>query len=199
MNMQGGLFATIASAIAVLFSGYSLWDTSLAQSDLTVFVPPVIYYAGHEQNSNIEALRVPVTIANDGAQTGTVLSLTLTVTDKAGRVKRFYSASVVPPAGTPVPFSPIVLSGHSSASLILLFYTRGAAEKVEQIVQAPGVYAFKLALDEAQRQSKGVLALIPGAQATTLSFERELPAFDARADMALYAPDWHTTVSGQPQ
>ena len=37
-----GPAVTVASGVAVLFSGFTLWDTALQDSDLRVFVPPVI-------------------------------------------------------------------------------------------------------------------------------------------------------------
>jgi hypothetical protein len=83
----------IAAAVALVFSAYNLWQASLRPSDLRIFVPPVISYASPFQNSNFEAFAVPVTITNEGARTGTVLSMTLTVTDPVKNLsKRFYSA-----------------------------------------------------------------------------------------------------------
>src|ERR1700716_4134439 len=52
----------IVSAIALLFSGYSLWETSLKRSELKVFVAPVIRYASPYQNTNFEIFAIPVTI-----------------------------------------------------------------------------------------------------------------------------------------
>jgi len=36
----GGFFATILSAVALGFSGFSYYDSSLKTADLTVYVPP---------------------------------------------------------------------------------------------------------------------------------------------------------------
>src|SRR6266481_4660191 len=81
------------SSIALLFSVYSVWETSLKRSELAVFVAPVIRYASPYQNSNFEAFAIPLTITNTGASTGTVMSLALEVADPANNVsKRFYSA-----------------------------------------------------------------------------------------------------------
>jgi hypothetical protein len=52
----------IAAAVAVLFSAYSLWQSSLRPAVFDVFVPPVIGYASPFQNSNFEAFAIPVTI-----------------------------------------------------------------------------------------------------------------------------------------
>jgi hypothetical protein len=77
----GGRIAPIISAVALVLSVYSLWETTLKRADLHVFVPPVLQYSAPYQNSNFEMIAIPVTLTNDGAQTGTVLSMELTVTD----------------------------------------------------------------------------------------------------------------------
>ena len=198
MESHGGIVAAVVSGIALIFSGFSLWNTSLQQSDLRVFVPPVVFYAGHQQNTSLEAIKIPVTVVNDGAQTGTVLSFNLAVTDlKSGRTKNFYSANILPGEGNPLPFAPMVLDGHSSRSAILLFYTRGAAETVEQVIAGPGQYRFTLSLDEAKTNEQGLMSLFDSGKGTVLVFERELPAFDARMDaMPLYDKHWQSAVSG---
>ena len=92
-QFSGGLGATLLSAVAVIFSGYSLWDTALKSADLRVYVPRVIYYAAPYTNTNFEMIQVPVTITNEGAQTGTVLHLDLAVTDpRTKQTKHFYAA-----------------------------------------------------------------------------------------------------------
>jgi hypothetical protein len=63
-------FATIFSATALALSLYSLWESSLRPADIHVYVPPVIQYAAPYQNSNFEMIAIPVTVANEGAQTG---------------------------------------------------------------------------------------------------------------------------------
>lgn len=40
--MEGGGIAAVLSAVALIFSAYSLWETSLKEADVRVFVPPVI-------------------------------------------------------------------------------------------------------------------------------------------------------------
>lgn len=92
LKSEGGLVVAAISGIALLFSGFSLWETSLKAANLEVFVPPVVYYAAPYGN-NFEMINVPVTLVNDGAQTGTVLHLDLEVTNpRTKQTKRFYSA-----------------------------------------------------------------------------------------------------------
>ena len=80
--------SSITSILALTFSGYSLWESSLKHSDLKVFVAPVVRYASPYQNSNFEVFAVPLTISNEGARTGTIMSLGLEVSD-GKRSKRF--------------------------------------------------------------------------------------------------------------
>ncbi len=58
---DGGRLTAIVSAIALLFSAYSLWDSSLKAPDLKVFVPPVIQYSSPYNNSNFEVFAIPIT------------------------------------------------------------------------------------------------------------------------------------------
>ena len=74
---RGGTLSAAISVLALVFSGYSLRDSSLKASDLKVFVPPVIQFSAPYNNSNFEVIEVPVTLLNDGGRTGTVLSMDL--------------------------------------------------------------------------------------------------------------------------
>src|SRR5262249_31958391 len=60
----------VGSAAAVVVSAYSLYQTTLKRAAIKVFVSPVIRYASPYQNSNFEALAVPVTLTHEGARTG---------------------------------------------------------------------------------------------------------------------------------
>jgi hypothetical protein len=200
---SGGLAASI-STIALALSIFSLWESSLKQADLHVFVPPVLQYAAPYQNSNFEMIAIPVTLANEGAQTGTVLSMELAVTNpQTNETKHFYSADFGrwtmerTRSGAYQPFAPISLAGRSSRTESVLFYTRGEQEKPSQLIQQIGAYTFSLRLDEAV--SAGLFARLWGQRPTTLNFERELLTYDARAfnngTLGLYAKDWRSTSS----
>jgi hypothetical protein len=65
MHAHGGVTA-IVSAVALLFSAYSLWETSLKQADLSVYVTGVVSYgrdtsdaAGVQPAGGFEVLAVP--------------------------------------------------------------------------------------------------------------------------------------------
>jgi hypothetical protein len=207
-QFSGGLAATLLSAVAVLFSGYSLWDTALKNADLRIYVPRVIYYAAPYQNTNFEMIQVPVTITNEGAQTGTVLHLDLAVTDpRTKQTKHFYAAEFGvwsmerTRTRSYTGFAPLSLAGRESRTESILFYTRGDDEKPEQIIREVGPYEFTLTATLA-RDTGGLTGLTGGAADTkpiTVAFERTLPFFDARAfeNGTIYMPskDWTSSSS----
>lgn len=207
---EGGLVVAGISGIALLFSAYSLWETSLKSSDLQIFVPPVIYYASPYNNSNFEMVGIPVTLINDGAQTGTALALDLEVTNpKTGETKRFYSAQfgvwsmerARQRAFTG--FAPITLQGHSSQAEQILFYTKGDEEKPMQLITEAGTYKFKLTLVEAEGGSKSWLDSIFGErEPVSITFERVLPFYDARSfqegTIFMHSADWPSSAAKTP-
>jgi hypothetical protein len=197
--------ATLFSATALALSLYSLWESSLRPADIHVFVPPVIQYAAPYQNSNFEMIAIPVTVANEGAQTGTLLSMELAVTDpRTNETKHFYSADFGrwtmerTRSGAYQPFAPISLAGHSSRTESVLFYTRGEQERPEQLIREPGTYRFALRLEEAT-SSNGWLDRLWRREPPTVAFERDLRNYDARAfntaTLPLYAKDWRSTMN----
>jgi hypothetical protein len=188
-----GWISTAFSAAALLFSAYSLWESRLKQSDLRVFVPAVIEYSSPYQNSNFEAIIIPVTISNEGARTGTVLSLELDVTDpKTSQTKRFYAANFGrwtmerTRSGAYQPFAPIALAGYSSRTETVQFYTRGEDENPPQMIRETQVYGFTITLRDISNDQRTPV---------TTSFERELRHYDARVftngTLWLYPKDWH--------
>jgi hypothetical protein len=189
-QFSGGLGATLLSAVAVIFSGYSLWDTALKSADLRVYVPRVIYYAAPYTNTNFEMIQVPVTITNEGAQTGTVLHLDLAVTDpRTKQTKHFYAAETGvwsmerTRTRSYTGFAPLSLAGRESRTESILFYTRGDDEKPEQIIREVGPYEFTLTATLA-KETGGLGTLVGKAEETkpiSVTFERMLPFYDARS------------------
>jgi hypothetical protein len=175
----------IVSGAAVVFSGISLWQTSLRAADLKIFVPPIIRYASPYQNSLFEAFEIPLTIINGGARTGAVLSIDLVVANDERRLsKRFYSACIGPwdrVSPTFEPFAPMSLAGRTSQSKTLLFYPRND-ETVMQIVEGPGRFRFTLSLNVAGAKPRSLLTrLFGGGAPAPLGFEMSLPSLDHRA------------------
>ncbi len=192
---DGGKLAVFVSAIALIFSGYSLWETSLKAADVRAFVPPVIQFAAPYQNSNFEMIAVPVTLTNEGARSATIVSMELAVTDpRTNQTKRFYAADfgrwtmARTRAGAYEPFAPISLLGRTSRTESVLFYTRGEAEMPNELIRQPGPYRFRLTFDIAESSAK-----------PAVSFERTLLGYDARAfnegTLPLYSSDWRAADS----
>ncbi len=191
-GLEGGKLAAILSLFALALSGYSLWETSLKQAEVQVFVPPVIQYAAPYQNSNFEVIAVPVTLTNEGARTATVLSMELAVTDpRTKQTKRFYAADFGrwtmerTRTGAYEPFAPLSLAGRSSRTESVLFYTRGDDQKPDQLIHELGPYNFELTFDVAE-----------GSEKPTVKFDRSVLYYDARAfnerTLPMYSADWRS-------
>ena len=130
--------ATLISATALIFSGFSLWESTLKQADLSVYMTGVVAYERDLTADEyilpaggFEVLAVPVTIANSGARDGAVLALHLDVKNpKTGLTARFegtYTADAAYFANTgtkrpKAPFSALVIAGRSAWTGTVLFY-----------------------------------------------------------------------------
>jgi hypothetical protein len=138
-----GVATMVISAVALLLSAYSLWETSIKAADLSVYVTETASYARDvtggfsvRQAGGYEVLAMPVTIANSGARDGAVLSLQLDAQNPGnGQAVRFeaaytadatYFAAVDDPttgAKRPkTPFAPLVIPGRAAWSGTILFY-----------------------------------------------------------------------------
>ena len=204
---NGAWLANVVAAIALTFSAYSLWESSLKQPDVRLFVPPVIQYAAPYNNSNFEVIAIPLTFANEGARTGTVLSMELAVTDpRTKQTKHFYAADFgrwtmeKTRNGAYQPFAPISLAGRAARTETVLFYTRGEQEKPAQLVQELGPYRFALKLEQATADDLGIVDQWLARGPAEVTFERELRFYDARTfnttTLPLYAKDWRSTQGG---
>jgi hypothetical protein len=123
------------SGAALLASAVSLWESTLKQPDLKVYVTDNIYYTRDPWGS-FEVVAVPVTIQNSGARDDAVIALQLDVTTAAGTTERFVSTytadaqyfgssdDVANRKRRPKqPFAPLSVSGRSAYTGTILFYT----------------------------------------------------------------------------
>jgi hypothetical protein len=180
-------FATIiVSGLALIGSLYSMWETTLKQPQISFFVSENIQYT-RDPYVPAEVLAIPVTIVNDGARDGAVLSLQLTVKNKAnGRSERFKSAymadaqyfggrdDVAQRIKRPkVPFAPLSVSGRSAFTGTILFYRSEGGDK--NLIEASSELEMTLALvvPPASNQLDKLLTDIP--QPVTVS--AEVPSF----------------------
>lgn len=148
---DGGRIAAIVSTIALLFSAYSLWETSLKQAQLTVYVTDTISYT-RDPYGSFEVLAVPLTISNSGARDEAVIIMKLDVKNSAtGETETFESAytadaayfggSENPSTRTKrpkTPFAPLAIAGRSAWSGTVLFYPQvsRAVARGENLVPA---------------------------------------------------------------
>jgi hypothetical protein len=75
----------------LLFSGHSFYEAVLPAPELAVYVPPRIAFTYPDSPTNpFEVFTIPVTLANDAARAGTVLSMDITVNNtRSGNIKKF--------------------------------------------------------------------------------------------------------------
>jgi hypothetical protein len=198
--VSGRSFSAVISALALVFSGYSLWDSSLKAPDLQVFVPPVIQFSAPYNNSNFEVIEVPITLLNDGGRTGTVLSMELEVTnEKSKEQKHFYAANFgrwnMEKARSLAfdAFAPIPLPGKASKTETVLFFTDGPKQKPDQLIREPGIYNFRLVLDKAEVRDFGPLDGLFHHGPAQVTFSMELRDYDARAFTVGTLPLYSTT------
>jgi hypothetical protein len=134
----GGTITAIGTVVALAFSAFNLWETSLKQPELTPYVTGVVTYerdrtasVSVQPDGGFEVLAVPITIANGGARDGAVLSLQLDVKNQStGLTARFEAIYAVD--GTyfaskgdkrpKTPFSALVIAGRSAWTGTVLFY-----------------------------------------------------------------------------
>jgi len=204
---HGGRLATVFSAVALLFSGYTYYESVLKAPDLEVHIPPVINYA-RDDGGSIEVLVIPITVANSGARTGTVLSVELQIDDPAAKTsKRYYSAYLgehpKDAAETKRSFAPISVPGRSVYSNTILFYPAG--EVLPALITKEGAYDLKLKLNVAWGRDGGLLDMLTPPPPEPLSFTMSLPYFSLqslayrRETIPMHTADWKPTSSGASQ
>lgn len=196
----GGLLATIISALALLFSGYSVYETVLKVPQIATYVPPRIAYTDPDRPENpFEVFIVPLTLANDGARTGTVLAVELKVTNpRTNKSKLFYAANIGTWGSKPQrPFAPVSLSGRTAFSDAIQFFPR-AGETVPRILdQEAGDYTFEIT---ARMVAPGKGDLFPPSAPKPLIFQMHAGALDYRyfngdGTMPMWSPDYQSAAT----
>ncbi len=192
---HAGMFATIISAFALLFSGFSFYETVLKSADFSIYVAPRIAYTDpNSPEDPLEIFILPMTLANDGARTGTVLSIDLLITNpRTGKTKTFYTARLGSWGTQPkTPFMPVALQGRTTWSRALQFIPR-ADEKTGRILDYdPGSYRFELRLNTVMTDNslpflkKRVRPLIFEMQAGQTDYRR----FTGTGTMPLWSKDY---------
>jgi hypothetical protein len=205
---HSGVLATLLSAVALLFSGLSYYESALKAADLEIYVPPVMQYARDNEG---DVFALPITISNNGSNTGTVLAMELVAENRAAegegsvRSKVFYSAFTGEhpreAAAISKSFAPISVPGRASYTETVRFYPQGYA--LPRVVTDKGEYHFTLKVQIAAPASQGWLErqFAPKAPAA-ITFTRRLPYFAGqhlefrRGTISMHAPDWQPAIAG---
>ncbi len=201
---HGGRLATALSAVALIFSGFSFYESSLKSADLAIYVPPMIHYARDGDN---DVFNVPVTVTNDGAKSGTVLNMELVaenLRDGADRkTARFHSAFVGEHPRTDETvnrsFAPISIPGNGTFTETIRFYPM--ENPLPFLVDDKGDYRFTLKLVTPEPQRASVLGVLPTRTPAPLSFEMKLPFISfqhlsfRRGTIAMFNKDWKPATS----
>jgi hypothetical protein len=147
-GFSGGSIATLTSILAIVFSGYSLYETALKQADLRLYRPPLIYLFRENER---DVLAIPITVSNDGASRATVLSFDLDVVQRETNVqKKFQNLHFgESPKGNTRLFTPITVQGRSSFSDVVLFsaLSGGAFFQTTGSVKLPLRFTLKMNVD----------------------------------------------------
>lgn len=201
---HGGLFATLLSGVALVFSGFSYYDSSMKTAELTVFVPPMIHYA---RDREAEVFNIPITITNDGARTGTVLMMELDVQNlNSGaetKLAKFHSAYLgdYPRDDTAVSrsFAPLSIPGHGTFTETVRFYPMDFSQPY--VVDDKGDYRFTLKLVTAKLQAPDFVTRHWLADPEPLTFDLTLPGLaeqylsQQHATQAMFSKTWQPAVS----
>jgi hypothetical protein len=205
MASRGNRLATIVSAFAFAFSGVSFYETVMKQPQLAAYVPPVLHY-GQDGGGDVELFAIPVTIANDGARTGTVLSMDLQARNvKTGVTQRFYSAYFgdhpKTAEATPRAFAPLSVQGRSTFSDTIRFYPTGKVRPL--VLDDAGDVEFTLTLDTVKPPKSDVLSWFWRTEPKPIVFTRHLPWYSfqqlafRRLAIAMKEPGW--TPAADPE
>jgi len=171
-SRSGGIgagLAALASVVALLFSGFSFYETVLKQAQLRFYEPPLIYMYRKDFR---DVFAIPVTISNDGAQRGTVLSFDMEITHletKATQTFQNLHFGASPKEETRL-FTPITVPGRSSFSDVVLFHALDTGSFVETTggVKLPLRITLKMNVDRTDKYdwAKGWLTPEPPAPVT---------------------------------
>ena len=198
MASRGNRLATVVSAFAFAFSGVSFYETVMKQPQLALYVPPVLHY-GQDGGGDVELFAIPITISNEGARSGTVLSMELSAENVKTKAQlRFYSAYFGDhprvPDQTPRAFAPLSIQGRSTFSDTIRFYPVGKVRPF--VLEDAGDVQFTLTLQTVKPAPNDILSWFWHAEPKPVTFVRNLPWYSwqqlgsRRQAIAMKEPGW---------
>jgi hypothetical protein len=139
------LLAIIISVISFIISTVNVYVTNLKAPDLSMSIAPFIRQIVDNQSQN-EAFFIPVTLVNQGAKPGSLLSIELTVNYlPAGEQQVYYGQYFAQENNSELLgsfFTPINLNGYSAVSRTICFYPQGRRDG--NFFSRTGTYEFTL-------------------------------------------------------
>lgn len=141
--------AIVSSCVALVFSGFSLYHTVLKRPALRIYPSPLAYMY---RRGDRDVFAIPLTISNDGARRGTILSFDLEVTQSETReAMKFQNLQFGASPGDARLFTPITVAGRTSFSDVVLFYALSPGSFIQHTgsVRLPLSFALRMNLDGA--------------------------------------------------
>jgi hypothetical protein len=201
---RAGWLSTAFSAVAVAASCVSVYVSTLQGAQLEVYLPPTFIYAMDGEGENFT---MPISLANGGARSGTVISMELEVhNEKTNATQRFYSAYLgehpkMQTSANVRQFTPMTILGQSVRSETVRFYPVANVDTRDtkaRIVSGEGDYTFRLRIGTATPPEPSLLDRLQGrTQPAPISVQMSLPVLDYRGLMQLRSKDWMAAAGGQ--
>ena len=199
---MGARLATLVSVLALVFSGYSFYETVLKQASLRIYQPPLIHMF---RQGFRDVLAIPITISNDGARRGTVLSFDLQVThlktNKSVRFQNLHFGSS-PKADIKL-FNPITVPGRSSYTGVVLFHAleTGAFTETTGGVELPLRFELKMNVDQSGDWIDAVMPVTskPIAFNMKANYIQGFRAMEGGKPTWLLDERWHQSNKKPPQ
>jgi len=145
LGLTKELLAVVISIISFGVSIVSFYTGSLKAPDLHFYTAPYIRHVVDSESLN-EAFYIPITLANRGARSGTLVSIELTVVYLPdGSEKRYFGQYFTQDNSQVLLgdfFTPLSLNGYSADSRTVCFYPLGASPG--NFINRVGEYEFRL-------------------------------------------------------
>jgi hypothetical protein len=161
------------SLIALAFSGISLYETVLKQARPAIYVSDIMLFGRKEMAGEyIDAIVLPVTIANHGSRDTVVTKLRLAVQMKGTANVRTMSSQYS--GETPTAqrlFTPVPIAGHNSSAGGVVFMP---SDDLGHFFKK-GVFEFCLSIETATGDYPTISSWLPASRPSSLGFETRFP------------------------